>query len=831
MSFTGSVSIVVEVLEDTENVVLHSSKLNISKATIQVAEGAQPKMATVVEYEPWQQIAIKSPYTLKKGQKCSLTLEYNANLSSSYDGFYNSSYEDKGGVQRFLAATQFEPLAARKAFPCFDEPAFKATFLIKIRRDAEYISLSNMPKNKTVKLSDRLFEDEFEKSVTMSTYLVAFIVGNFKNISKDVNGTLVSVYTVPEKLDQVSYALDTAAQLLEFYNQFFQIKYPLKKLDLVAIPDFLAGAMENWGLITFRETTLLYDNTSSVMDKQLVTVVIAHELAHQWFGNLVTMEWWNDLWLNEGFATYMEYMSIEKTFPELEIEDDFLITRFKALARDSLNSSHPISTNVTTPEEIEEMFDSVSYEKGASILLMLNSTLTGDDFQQGVVRYLNKYKNMNTKNEDLWNSISKVTEMMNTWTLQKGFPLVTVTKKGKQVTLVQEHFQLQVDSDNSTTHSSNLWQIPLVFVNNTCSNSLACRQDFLLKNKSAMFNVADGVQWLKFNFKNEGFYIVHYGEEGWTDLIKTLQSDHLAFTYQDRANLINDIFSISRLGRTSFRQVLKLTEYLVNETEMVPVTVALSRLNYIYRLLDKRGMLPLVSRMTKRILRIFGNLMNNQTWDEEESVSKQQLRSSLLEVACQHKLDSCIKNADSLFQKWISENSTLRLPGDLMKTVFTVGAQTNDGWEKLFTAYKLSKIGAEKKKILQALASTQDIRKIVWLLQASLEDSDIQTQELPLVISTICKNFAGHLYAWDFVKENWDRILEKFPLGSFAIQSIVMTTTQQFSTNMRLFEVMTFFQSLKDKGSQLRVVQGAIETIKLNIQWMDKNLDTLNNWL
>uniref|UniRef100_A0A671RKB5 Leucyl-cystinyl aminopeptidase n=1 Tax=Sinocyclocheilus anshuiensis TaxID=1608454 RepID=A0A671RKB5_9TELE len=818
MTFQGCVSILVQVLHETKNIVLHSSDMNISKVTF---EG---KEVHVLEYKPWQQIAIKFPEDLKKGQYV-LNINYTAKLSNSYDGFYNSSYVDTNGTKRVLAATQFEPLAARKAFPCFDEPAFKSTFTIKMTRERKYISLSNMPKVKTTDLKNGLQEDEFEKSVKMSNYLVAFIVAEFIGVSNNVSKTMVSVYAIPDKKDQVQYALDTACKLLEFYNTFFENDYPLSKLDLVAIPDFLAGAMENWGLITFRETTLLVGNNSSSIDKQLVTSVIAHELAHQWFGNLVTMRWWNDLWLNEGFATYMQYMSIETVFPDLNIDTEFLNVRFKALTKDALNSSHPVSTVVSTPEQVEEMFDSVSYEKGASILLMLNATLTDGEFRKGVIEYLQKYNLSNTESEDLWNSLSQVSkqnlsvsEMMNTWTVHKGFPLVTVKRNGTQVTLTQEHFLL--NAENSTDDSS-LWHIPLTYVNDSCS--------FL---SSSTLKLPDQVKWLKFNFKNDGFYIVHYDEEGWKNLIDALKGDVNVLSCKDRAALINNIFTLSSSGKVSFRQVLNLMDYIRNETETAPLTEALFQLGQIYMLLDKRSELNLASRMTVDTAFIYNTfLMAGQSWDLESSVSKMTLRSALLEMACSLNIRNCSTQAKHLFDQWFTSNKTSLIPSDLMRTVFKVAAQTDEGWGKLLDTYKHSINDQEKRKTLEALASTQDIRKIIWILQKSLDGSEIQTQEFPLVINAICKNFAGYLYAWDFVKENWDKITQKFPVGSFAIQSILMSATSQFSTKTHLTETQNFFTSPGTKGSQMRIVREAIETIKLNMRWMEKNLNTLQRWL
>uniref|UniRef100_A0A8C7CLS4 Aminopeptidase n=1 Tax=Oncorhynchus kisutch TaxID=8019 RepID=A0A8C7CLS4_ONCKI len=748
MTFTGRTIINMIIQHNTKRVVLHSSEINIIKATFQVGEGKSVEVK-VLEYKPWQQIAVSFPGDLKEGQVCVLTLDYTANLSHTYDGFYNSSYNDKTGAKRVLAATQFEPQAARKAFPCFDEPAFKATFLVRITREPEYIALSNMPKAKTTTLPSGMLEDEFEQtSVNMSTYLVAFIVANFTSITRNVSNTLVSVYSVPEKKEHTQYALDTASRLLQFYNTVFDIDYPLRKLDLVAIPDFLAGAMENWGLITFRETSLLVQNQSSLLDKQLIANVVAHELAHQWFGNLVTMRWWNDLWLSEGFATYWQYASLMTEFPQLYLGNVFLEERFKAMAKDSLNSSHPVSVSaqVNTPEQVSEMFDSITYEKGASLLLMLNSTLPDGQFRKGLLEYLRQYRGSNTVTDDLWNSITRVqvlpqqesvSDMMRTWTLQKGFPLVTVSRKGGEVTLTQEHFLLSTDN---TTHTS-------------------------------------------------------------------------------------------RLGRVSFRQVLSLLDYTTNETETAPLTEALSQLSSVYRLLDKRPELGLVARMKAYILGHFGPLMDSQDWGVEESVSSQERRSALLEVACSLGRQNCTDQATALYEQWTNSNQTNRIPGDLQRAVFSVAAQSDSGWLSLLDTYRLTTYDSEKRKILQALASTQDPRRIVWILNTVLEGGIIHTQELPLVISTVSDGFAGHLFVWDFVKESWDRIIEKFPVGSYSIQSIVKSTTSQFSTQTHLEEVQGFFSSLKERGSRMRSVQEALETIRLNQHWMDRNLATLRDWL
>ncbi|KAK2837345.1 hypothetical protein Q5P01_014557 [Channa striata] len=812
MTFTGCTVINMFVRHNTKIIVLHSANLSITKATFKMGNG-EASDVTVLEYKPREQIAVKFPEELKEGQHCVLTLNYSANLSHTYGGFYNSSYIDEGGSKRVLAATQFEPLSARMAFPCFDEPDFKASFLIKISRKPNYMTLSNMPKAKSTPLPNGLILDEFEKtSVNMSTYLVAFIVANFTNVT--VPETLVSVYSVPEKKEHTSYALDTASKLLQFYNEFFEISYPLKKLDLVAIPDFLAGAMENWGLITFRETNLLLNTQSSPLEKQAVASVIAHELAHQWFGNLVTMSWWSDLWLNEGFATYMEHISLQMILPELDTSNTFLARRFRALDKDALNSSHAVSTEVNTKEQVEEMFDSVSYEKGASILLMLNASLPDDrQFRKGIIQYLKQFSGLNTDTDDLWNSLTQVevstqhqnlSEMMSSWTSQKGFPLVTISRKGDEVTLTQEPFLLT--SDN-TTYTNSLWTIPVTYVNDSCSLAPECKQMFTLKKKSETFKLPQNVTWLKLNYRNTGFYIVHYGDEGWPALIEALTNNVTVLSHEDRASLIHNIFALSRLGRVSFHQVLNLLNYISNETETAPVTEALLQLKSVLRLLDKRQEQDLVTRMKSYIRDLFGSLMDKQTWKEEKSLSKQELRSALLQMACELNQGSCIQKAKAMFKQYVDSNGTVRIPGDLQQVVFTVAAQSDEDWLNLHSSYAYATYDTEKRK------NATGPRFI----------SECATYSLDSKRSSEGRSHPD-------TGQNWGRLIEKFPVGSFPIQSIIKSATSQFSTQMHLNQVQSFFSSLKEHGSQMRSVQEALETIRLNKQWMDKNLPTLQNW-
>ncbi|KAJ8417534.1 hypothetical protein AAFF_G00223770 [Aldrovandia affinis] len=541
------------------------------------------------------------------------------------------------------------------AFPCFDEPLFKATFTIKIRRERRHIALSNMLRIQTVEHDDGSVEDFFDKSVRMSTYLVAYVVCDFRSVSATTSsGVKVSVHAIPEKWNQTRYALEAAVKLLEFYEAYFNISYPLPKQDLIAIPDFEAGAMENWGLITYRETALLYDpQTSSVTDKLWITKVIGHELAHQWFGNLVTMEWWNDIWLNEGFARYMETVSLNGTYPEIQMGDYFLNVCFGAMSKDCLNSSRPISNPAETPVQIKGMFDSVSYDKGACILNMLRDFLSEEVFQRGIIRYLKKYSYSNARSADLWNTIANTSserefstggfcytfsqaekrangytcenldlrEMMDTWTQQMGIPLITVERTGQNIRIQQERFLkgvLDDDAEYSTLQSGYLWHIPITYF--TSSSKGVHRH--LLKTKTDTIRLEGEVSWIKFNIDMNGYYIVHYGEEGWDALIHLLDQNHTAISSKDRTNLIHNALQLVSTGKLSLDRALNLTHYLRKETDNIPLIQGISYFNNLYHMMEKNNISDTAQNLKNYILRYFRDVIDKQTWSDMGSVSE-----------------------------------------------------------------------------------------------------------------------------------------------------------------------------------------------------------------
>lgn len=414
--------------------------------------------------------------------------------------------------------------------------------------------------------------------------------------------------------------------------------------------------------------------------------------------------------------------------------------------------------------------------------------------------------------------------MMNTWTLQKGFPLVTITVRGRNVHMKQEHYMKGPEDAPDTGY---LWHVPLTFITSK-SDSV---HRFLLKTKTDVLILPEEVEWIKFNVGMNGYYIVHYEDDGWDSLIDLLKRTHTAISSNDRASLINNAFQLVSIGKVSIEKALDLILYLKQETEIMPVFQGLNELIPMYKLMEKRDMNEVETQFKSFLIRLLRDLIDKQTWTDEGSVSERMLRSQLLLLACVRKYQPCVQRAEGYFREWKEANGNLSLPSDVTMAVFAVGAQNPEGWDFLFSKYQSSLSSTEKNRIEFALCMSQNKEKLQWLLDQSFKGDIIKTQEFPDILRSIGRNPVGYPLAWKFLRENWNKLVQKFELGSPSISYMVMGTTNQFSTRARLEEVKGFFSSLKENGSQLRCVQQTIETIEENIRWMDKNFDKIKVWL
>ncbi|MBN3319887.1 AMPE aminopeptidase, partial [Atractosteus spatula] len=558
--YTGRVIISLQLKTDTKYLWLHIRETFVSAPPkLQKKSGDSVHDVALVqcfEYKPQEYVVIEAKEMLShtaKNEEYLLTLDFQGWLNGSLVGFYKTTYMEKGNLKK-IAATDHEPTDARKSFPCFDEPNKKATYKISITHDSSYKALSNMPEESTTPLQNGLTKTTFQESVPMSTYLVCFAVHQFDYVEKiSAQGVPLRIYVQPEQRHTAEYAANVTKEIFDYFENYFNMNYSLPKLDKIAIPDFGTGAMENWGLITYRETNLLYDqNESSSYNKQRVASVISHELVHQWFGNIVTMNWWDDLWLNEGFASFFEYIGVNKAEPDWQMRDIMLIDDvLPVMVDDALLSSHPIIVDVSSPAEITSVFDGISYSKGASILRMLEDWMGPDKFQEGCQKYLQTYHFQNAKTTDFWRSLAEVSgkpieEVMDTWTKQMGYPVLHVAQSSR---LSQKRFLLDPQADPTKPPSAlnYTWTIPIQWYalggqkNGTGLYNRTLTTEFVLEDYD---HAADGL--LKINRDHLGFYRVNYEIQQWINITQQLQTDHLVFSAADRVGYIDDVFSLGR---------------------------------------------------------------------------------------------------------------------------------------------------------------------------------------------------------------------------------------------------------------------------------------------
>ncbi|XP_022084598.1 endoplasmic reticulum aminopeptidase 1-like [Acanthaster planci] len=840
----GKVRIDFQAIAATDQIIMHCKNMTVTKPTqvTSIGDGKACGVTKMLFYETNEQLYLGLDKELTSGSNYTVTLQFSYELSDTLDGYYLSSYKENN-VERYIASTQFEPTAARRAFPCFDEPALKATFSMKMLRAERLISLFNTALVRTTSLSNGMEKDEFNTTVPMSTYLVAFVVCDYVKISNTTTtGTDIAVYTSRGKIDQAHLALDVLQKTIPFYETFFDIAYPLSKQDMIAIPDFSAGAMENWGLITYRESSILYqEGVTSSSRKQWIVETVTHELAHQWFGNLVTMEWWNDLWLNEGFATYVQYIGTNHYQPDWHMMDQFtVLTVQAALEADSQGNSHPISVPVGDPSEINAIFDSISYDKGSSIIRMLNDSLPDQVFVKGLRSYLTKFKFSNAKTKDLWDAVSEayttsdlnIADMMDTWTLQMGYPVVTLSRKGTKVTATQKHFLHSPKAKPSKEFVSPFnytWTIPLTYI--TSNDVFKTKSVTMDRNEAEVpFDLGGNVLWFKANSNQSGFYRVNYDSGNWHALINQLKGNHAQLSVADRANLIDDAFSLAWAGQLKETTALELSKYLFKETEYSPLYAALNNLNKMGKVLrNTEGYDAFVeyvlSLLTPQLERFGRN-----GWHTEEPHLQGFLKSVVIYDAAALGHPETVQNATKLFREWRDNDS--EVPANLRSAVYCAGVKygSRDDWEFCWNKYQATSVASEERVLLAALGCTYDPHLINRYLHWSMNEDKIKSQDTGTVISSIAGHSAGAYPALSFVIENWDTIIERFEGSPFEISYIIHAVTSSVSRKLEYEEASKFFLDHLDSNSGKRAVQQAMENMQANVDWLSAHRVEVTEW-
>ncbi|XP_043289825.1 aminopeptidase N [Venturia canescens] len=864
-TFNGEVSIVVNVTMDTKNISLHAVDMKINEKMTSVMEYSNDvsnnrivKIVNQVNDTAREFHILHLAETLKAGKQYLVHLKYIGYLNDYLEGFYRSSYT-VGNQTRWIATTQFQPTDARRAFPCFDEPALKATFEISIARPKNMTSISNMPRKgepQSVPEMPSYVWDHYERSVPMSTYLVAFLVTDFE-VLKSSDGHF-GVWARREAIQQSHYSLNIGPRILKYYEDYFQIKFPLPKIDMVALPDFSAGAMENWGLITYRETAMLFEKgISTSSNQQRVATVVAHELAHQWFGNLVTPSWWTDLWLNEGFANYVEYLGMNSVEPEWKVLEQFIVHDLQPVfTLDALESSHPVSVEVGHPEEISEIFDRISYAKGASIIRMMDHFLTTRVFKQGLTKYLRGKAYRSAEQNDLWEALTKqarkdrvlsrdvtVKQIMDTWTLQTGFPVITVTRNYDvgSADIMQDRFTIRNGTTTTFEESEPLWWVPITYATEADRSFNRTQPSTWLRAQRSMTLPKIGAsrsQWVIFNVQQTGYYRVNYDNANWELIIKQLKSPNFtAISTINRGQLIDDSMNLARAGRLDYSTALSVVSYLAQENEYVPWKAALTAMNYLDHMLVNS---PNYDRFRVFVLNLLKNVYEQVGFKDnaDDPQLKVFTRIDVLSWACTFGHDDCVRSALRAFQEWQNSPDPDRsnpispnLKSVVYCTAIRVGGQAE--WDFAWERYQKTNVGSEKDLLLSALGCTRE----TWILSRYLEwavteNSGIRKQDAPRVFNAVSHNVIGQPLVFSFLRNNWNRLKRYCGSSLSTMNSIVKSATKKINTPYELKDLLGFAtEHSKELATATRTIKQAVEQAESNVRWLERSYPTIREWL
>nr|XP_016933786.1 puromycin-sensitive aminopeptidase isoform X2 [Drosophila suzukii] len=828
-TFKGKTIVQVNVKEPTTQITLNALDIVIDSVELNY-ECSKLKPEKIVYSAENETATLEFAQEIPAETQGVLHMSFTGELNDKMKGFYRSKYFGPNGEERYAGVTQFEATDARRCFPCWDEPAIKATFDITLVVPKDRVALSNMPVIKEDSLQDGLRRVRFDRTPIMSTYLVAVVVGEYDYVEgKSDDGVLVRVFTPVGKREQGTFALEVATKVLPYYKDYFNIAYPLPKMDLIAISDFSAGAMENWGLVTYRETFVLVDpKNTSLMRKQSIALTVGHEIAHQWFGNLVTMEWWTHLWLNEGYASFVEFLCVHHLFPEYDIWTQFVTDMYtRALELDSLKNSHPIEVPVGHPSEIDEIFDEISYNKGASVIRMLHDYIGEDDFRKGMNLYLTRHQYGNTCTEDLWAALQEassknVGDVMTSWTQHKGFPVVSVESEqtGKNQRLLRLK-QCKFTADGSQADENCLWVVPISV--STSKNPTGIAKTFLLDKTSMEVTLenVDEDDWIKINPGTVGYYRTRYSKEMLEQLMPAVEKMELPPL--DRLGLIDDMFAMVQAGHASTAEVLALVDSYRNETNYTVWTAITNSLTNLHILISHTDLMEDFHRFGRNLYEPVAHRLGWEPRDGENHLDTL-LRSLVLTRLVSFRSEDAIEEAQLRFRGHV--NGTNPLPADLRTTCYKAVLQDGDEkiFEEMLDLYRATDLHEEQDRISRALGCCGDVKLLRRVIDFAMS-GEVRAQDSVFVIVAVAINPKGRDMAWDFFKENNKQLLERYQ-GGFLLSRLIKYLIENFASEERAKEVEEFFQVNQIPGCE-RTVSQAVETIRLNAAWLQRDREQL----
>ncbi|MFU2205626.1 M1 family metallopeptidase [Streptococcus pluranimalium] len=814
--FSGNVAITGEALDN--QIALHQKDLHIESVKLD-----NEALTFEVDHDN-ECVRIDSPDT----GMMTLVIEFSGQITDNMTGIYPSYYTENG-VKKEVISTQFESHFAREAFPCVDEPEAKATFDLSLKFDQaeDEIALSNMPESNP-ELRQETGVWSFETTPRMSSYLLAFGFGDLQGKTQtSKNGTEVGIFsTKAHPLKSLDFALDIAVRVIDFYEDYFGVAYPIPLSYHLALPDFSAGAMENWGLVTYREIYLLVDDNSTVSSRQQVALVIAHELAHQWFGNLVTMKWWDDLWLNESFANMMEYVAIDAIEPSWNIFEDFQTGGVPhALKRDATDGVQSVHVEVKHPDEINTLFDAaIVYAKGSRLMHMLRRWLGDAAFAAGLNAYFKKYQYQNTVGYDLWRALSDasgkdVSGFMNSWLEQPGYPVVTVSVDDDNLVISQEQFFIGEGEE-----VGRLWQVPLNSNWEGLPDTLI-EERLVIPNYSQLAVQNEGA--LRLNTENTAHYISNYKGELFNALINDLES--LDATSQ--LQVVEERRLLAEGGKISYAELVPLIERLSQADSYMVISAISSVLNGLDKFIDENSeeeaaKHDLIRRIFHDKFERLGFLPSPGESDEDEMV-RQLVLAQLIEA---HDLDVTAE-ASQLFEQY--RDDLEKIPASIRAVLLINEFKSSETAELLneyIDYYVKTNDGTFKRQLSQAIAHTKDAQNLSTILGYFKDKDIIKPQDLSAWYGALLSHRFSQDTVWQWSKVNWEWIKSALG-GDMSFDSFVIIPSRLFKTPTALEEYKAFFEPQLDDMAISRNISMGIKEISARLELINEEKEAVSNAL
>ncbi|XP_063887279.1 aminopeptidase N-like [Scylla paramamosain] len=863
-SVRGSVQIDIEVLQSTSNITLHVSTMDIHVQDIQLeaAEGDEegasiPRFTHFVDNLDVEVFTAHLDGELEAGRRVRYTVPYEGTLEHYMGGFYGLHYTDVDGTERYMVSTLNQPVNARIAFPCFDEPQLKATFELHVARQVNMTAVSNMPLLTTTPIEDQegWVWDSFQTTPPMSTYLLMLVVMSLPhiNITAHRQDLPIRIWARQEVLDRMSFMHQVVPGVLDFMETYTNISYSLSKLDIIVVPSQEGIAFEGWGAILMYDERFIQHDPLENDEVNLgkVAWVQAHELAHQWFGNLVTPRWWGDVWLSEGITTYMSNLAMQKmAIVSQSVAAEASFTLHELFHEDSQITAVPVFNQQLDVFKPDTYFNVFSYFKCSLLLHMMAHVLSHHAFRKGMVSFLHEHQYGSVGQDDLSRHLTKaahethtlpqdltVKTILDTWTHQAGYPLVTVTRSpaGTSATAFQEKYLWSQNSSLLSDHYSTWW-VPLTHTSQASPDFNDTLVKVWLKGtetQTSVHNLPTRDHWVVFNLQQTGYYRVNYDDNNWNLLIQQLLTDHQLIHVNNRVQMIDDILNLASSGKVSYNTALSLVEYIKKENETLPWRVFQRNMEHMKKMLQSTPAYEGFKKYMWSLLVPLWNLVGLENKLEVQTI--QQEHSEAVKWACHHNLPSCVYLAASLYAQWMLTPENIKVvPRDLWGTVYcTAIAHGGEAeWDFAWQQYFLSNDIHHKEQLLAALSCSRDTWEENGYLDLALTSEIKQrTQGAFQVFYSVASNPGGKPLAWNFLTSRWSALANLYSDSGAAVEQLVVAAAETLTSQQDMDKLRVFRDNHRDNPRVVAASEVALDIVARNVAWMERNYDVICEWL